>query len=605
MANRTIEAILRLSSRLGNMQAFSRVSSEFDKIDRKAKAYNRSQSAIVATAGRVRTAMLAYAAPAAITAGATAATRSFASIERRMNRIGITADASAEETEAALERVRSIANDVQAPVQGVVDALDGMVAAGATMQEALDLLPSVASAAQAADADFLDMATTADAIANSFNIAAGEMERAFDIVAKGGKEGKFELKDMASYLPSLAPAFAALGYDGEAGLRRLAAMLQTVRRETGTSGEAATAFMDVLTKMESQTVANNFAKRFGVDLREELQAARDAGEDILDAFIRLSEEAVNGDLAKLPQLFTDKQMLIAMRAILRNKDAIKEYEAAMSDAAGTVSRDLERIKSDTQSAMDEMGNAWRTLKEDFGKSIAPTAVAAMKGASNALTKDRAIRNSTYWQNASLMERMTFTFHKSAAERDAIARSGGYVIPGDEALAKQDPAMYRATAFAAMPPRLPAAPPSSLYSGPSGGLAERAAVQPGYLGMNVLAGAESKIFGSRATPDLAHTTSDDLYSATASSAKDAADKVEQGIADGGNRAAEAITRSGSRAGDAFAMTIEGAAARFGALAAESFKSRLSGFAGGASGQNVSGVPGRTMPNAGEPQSAGGM
>jgi hypothetical protein len=76
--------------------------------------------------------------------------------------------------------------------------------------------------------------------------------------------------------------------------------------------------MDVLTKMNSVTVSNSFKKQFGVDLRNEMKKAKAAGEDTLEAFIRLSKEAVNGDMSKLPLLFTDKQMLIGMRALMNH-----------------------------------------------------------------------------------------------------------------------------------------------------------------------------------------------------------------------------------------------------------------------------------------------
>lgn len=50
---------------------------------------------------------------------------------------------------------------------------------------------------------------------------------------RGDKLGKFELKDMARYLPSMLPAFEALGGEGQSGLRSLVAMLQVIRAGTG------------------------------------------------------------------------------------------------------------------------------------------------------------------------------------------------------------------------------------------------------------------------------------------------------------------------------------------------------------------------------------
>lgn len=390
MSNRVVEAVLRLSSKLGSMSAFRQLSSQFDKIDQKAQAFNRRQSLMAANSQKLQAAMLRYAAPAAVLAGAGISIKAYAEIERRMERIGITADASAGETKDALGRVRQIADDIRAPVDRVVDGLDNLTASGKTMKEALALLSPVSRTAQAADADFGQMATTADAISNSFGIAADKMERAFDIVAKGGKEGKFELKDMAAELPSLAPAFAALGYKGEAGLSRLVAYLQTVRMETGTSSEAATAFGDLLTKLESTNVANNF-KKFGVDVRRGMAEARKQGLDPIDAFFKMTRQALKGDMSKLPQLFTDKEMQRAARAILRNTDALKQYETAMGEAAGTVERDLARIVNTTEAKLDRLGNSWRQLKESIGGGLIDMGVGSlMDGASDQMTKAQAI-----------------------------------------------------------------------------------------------------------------------------------------------------------------------------------------------------------------------
>jgi TP901 family phage tail tape measure protein len=430
MSNRVVEAVLRLSSKLGSMAAFRQLSSNFDKIDMKARAFNRSQALIAANGQKLHAAMLRFLAPAAVAAGAGVSIKAYAEIERRMERIGITADASADETKAALGRVRQIADDIRAPVDQVVDGLDNLTASGKTMKEALALLSPVSRTAQAADADFGQMATTADAISNSFGITADKMERAFDIVAKGGKEGKFELKDMAAELPSLAPAFTALGYKGEAGLARLVAYLQTVRMETGMSSEAATSFMDVLTKMESTNVVNNFAK-FGVDVRRGLAEARKRGEDPIEAFFNMAHKAIKGDMSKLPQLFTDKQMLIGARAIMRNTNALKQYEAAMSDAAGTVERDLNRIVNTTEAKLDRLGNSWRQLKENIGAGLIDMGVGSlMDGASTQMSKAQAINQSLDDQGMSWFEKRMWWLKNGnigadPKAQDEMAWRGGY------------------------------------------------------------------------------------------------------------------------------------------------------------------------------------
>lgn len=425
--NRTIEAIVRLSAKLGPMAAFGQMGAKLSDVNRKASAFNKTQMLVTKGSNAAAAAMLRFAAPAAVAYGAQRVVREFAGVERTLTRIGINADASREQMAGVYKELQQLAQATATPVENIVSGLDSLIASGKSLDEAMALIGAVSATAQAAGADFGQMATTADAVSNSFGIAGSSMQAAFDILAKGGKAGKFELRDMAAELPSLAPAFAALGYEGEDGLKRLTAALQTVRMETGTSGEAATSFMDVLTKMNSVTVSNSFKKQFGVDLRNEMKKAKRAGEDTLEAFIRLSKEAVNGDMSKLPLLFTDKQMLIGMRALMNHTGDFTALLKELGSAAGTVDADLKRVLTDNQASIDKMSNSWDRLKKSVGETIAPAASGVMDTVSGGLDRGAAV-------NAGLEKtgkakgwwaRTAWGVTSSEAEKDSMAWVGGY------------------------------------------------------------------------------------------------------------------------------------------------------------------------------------
>lgn len=356
-------------------------------------------------------------------------------------------------------RWRSLANDLRVPFSQVVDGADELAASGKNMEQIGKLLPSVSRAAHASGAEFKDMATTSDAVTNSLGLLESQMERAFDVLAYGGKVGKFELKDMARELPSLLPAFAALGYKGEEGLKKIVAMLQGVRMETGQSGEAATAMMDILTKMESLTVTNNF-KKFGLDLRRSLAVARRDGKDVLDVFMDLAVQAVKGDLSKLPQLFTDKQMLIGMRALINQREQVEAWRADMSNAAGTVAADMERFSNDAQASLDTLSNAWDRLAASSGKAIVTMGGAsAMDWASDRI--DRNISLSEHLQKGGMgfLDRTNWfsRFHKAdAATQQRMQWEAGYVTDGQrEAIDAFGEDLARRHIEASVTPRRPA------------------------------------------------------------------------------------------------------------------------------------------------------
>lgn len=375
MANREIEAILKISSKLGSMKALSTLRSELAKVNQQANAFNRTQSVLARTNGimamQMRNGWAATTSaigPAVAAYAGVQAIKGYAAVERHITQIGITAGATESQTAAMMTRLRNTATEMRVPFQDVVAEMDSLVSSGKSFDEAYAMLAPVGKAAKASGADFADMATTADALSTSLGITATQMEGAFDVLAFGGKAGKFELRDMAAELPSLTPAFAALGYKGPEALKKLIAMMQGVRKETGTSSEAATALQNVFQKMNTDDTTKKF-KKFGIDSRKALKDAKDSGKDLLDTFIDLSFEAVHGDMDKLPQLFTDAQFLQGMRALMNQRGQIKAWQSDMSNAAGTVSADFKRTFADAQSSLDQLGNSLGRLSGTFAQAF--------------------------------------------------------------------------------------------------------------------------------------------------------------------------------------------------------------------------------------------
>lgn len=364
------------------------------------------------------------------------AVKEFAGVERQMTRIGITADASAAQTEAAFKSLQTQTKAMAMPLEQGITALDTLVASGLSLEEAMAFLPSVLATAQASGAATEDIANTGMKASSALKIQAKDMQRAFDVMVAGGKAGQFELKDMAQYLPTLANSFATLGYDGEEGLKKLVAILQTIREDTGDASSAATQAQNIFGKIYSNETATAF-KKMGIDLRSEMDKARKSGEDTISAFVRLSKEATKGDLSKLPQLFSDQEFRLGMQSLITSPDSLKKFFDVMnsSNVDGTVLRDLGRVLTDTQSSIDKMSESWNKLMNSVGKAAAPTASAAMDAISNDIDYGDAVREALKKRGMSFLQRETWMLKNMPlgawshnAETDRAAYEGGLRDP---------------------------------------------------------------------------------------------------------------------------------------------------------------------------------
>lgn len=365
------EAIITARDRTGRV--FSDVARKIRGVEGAAGAMNRrvgmmerANNAVARGAGAMVAATGGLLGPLAAGYGVTRAVKRFGETEMAITRIGITADATDAEVAKLQKTLRSLAFEGGKSFDEVTTGLEQLVAGGMDLPQAMPAMPAIVRTAQAAGAEVQDMANTALALGQNLGIAGGKMQEAFDILVAGGKAGKFELKDMARYMPSIMPAAVAVGMKGEDGLKRIVALLQAVRAGTGTTEEAASSVQNIFAKMESEQTVTRF-KKFGIDLRKEMARARKEGKDLLQTFMGLTEQATKGDLSKIPQLFSDMEFARGMRALLSFKDLLGEVTSKLDNAKGAAGRDFDRVTQRSQIAINRLSESWDRAVEAIGR----------------------------------------------------------------------------------------------------------------------------------------------------------------------------------------------------------------------------------------------
>jgi len=250
-----------------------------------------------------------------------------------------------------------------------IDILSGL---GLDPTTAAKIIAPIGRAATAYKADIADLSNATFSSIDNLKLPIGQTARALDIMAKAGKDGAFELKDMAREFPALTAAAAALGQRGAPAIADLAAAAQIARKGAGDSATAANNLLNLLNKINTKDTFKNF-KDFGIDLPKALKKAAKDGKSPIEAILELTNKATKGDASKLAFLFQDAQVQAALRPLLQNIDLYRQIRSDALKATGTVERDFNgRLANDGASSQAKFNAQLERLKITLGERVLPT-----------------------------------------------------------------------------------------------------------------------------------------------------------------------------------------------------------------------------------------
>jgi TP901 family phage tail tape measure protein len=306
--------------------------------------------------------------------------RTAAAFETQLEDIGQKAGIPVEQFAALGRRIQQVGRDTNQASSQIASAVDAMASRGADIDTALTVANPIGKAATAYRASTEDMAAAAWSAVDNLKVPADQVGRAIDMMALTGKEGAFELRDMAQYFPALGAAYQGLGQSGVEAVGDLAAALQVVRKGTGDSASAATNLQNVLQKMRSPTTVRAF-KRMGVSLEQELAGAAKRGLTPIEAIADVTAKTLDGDLSKLGYLFEDAQVQAGMRSLIQGMDEYQRIRDKAFRSKGVVDADYNRRIETANGAMER----WAATTERFQISIAAALLPALSDVLDTVT----------------------------------------------------------------------------------------------------------------------------------------------------------------------------------------------------------------------------
>lgn len=282
--------------------------------------------------------------------------------EHSLRALGNVADLIPKDLKRVQAEVLSLTKVTNQSQEALLGGLGALLSRGMGLSDGLALIKPIGMAATATQASIDDLSKTLFAGVDNLKIPVSQATAYLDTLAQAGKEGSFELRDMAQFFPSITAKAQALGMAGRQSAAQLGAALQIAMKGAGEPSEAANNLLNFLSKITSPETARNFEK-MGINLQAEVKKGWASG-DLPGHMVELVSRVTKGDPFKMGALFSDMQVLSFLKPMIANMDEYRRIRDKSMSAAGVVDKDH-------QSMMGTAIEQWKQLKLQVANIVLP------------------------------------------------------------------------------------------------------------------------------------------------------------------------------------------------------------------------------------------
>ncbi|MBM3650952.1 MAG: phage tail tape measure protein, partial [Alphaproteobacteria bacterium] len=293
-----------------------------------------------------------------------------AQFEHALARFGTVANISGDALETVGRQVIGLSSITNQAAGDLLRGLEFLVGKGLDPAKASAAIGTIGRAATATGASIEDLAAASFALIDNLEVAPEALPKALDMLAQAGKEGGFELRDMAREFPRLTAGAAMLGLKGSEAVASLSAALQVALKGAADPAEAANNFANFIAKVTSPETVQRFRK-FGIDIEQEINAALVGGVNPIERMIGLIQEASDGDQFKMGELFGDMQVLNFLKPMIRNMAEFRRIKEATGKAGGVVDADFATMMATATEQARGFGIAIANLGRALGTALLP------------------------------------------------------------------------------------------------------------------------------------------------------------------------------------------------------------------------------------------
>lgn len=361
MVNRlTTEILINLA---GNLTAKARQyganMSEFARTNQRAmnvvKATSAAAGRAIDAVGNRYTGMIAGFASGAML-------RNFADTDRRLTRLGISADKTKEQITSIYSDVQDVSIKTRIDDKELVGFLETVNAMTGDIEFGIKNLKSAAltiagtgSSGESVGALFAQF--------QKYGINDDKNSTlAMDVLNRLGKEGAYELKDLAEKAGPSLSLYAAAGGRGVKGIKDVGVVMESAMDATGNRDTAATLVENFIREVQNPKIAAALEKK-GVKIRDKNGKLKYSLPELLlmlsEGSARGGKKSGKGQLGELMDVgFTQTSLdLISGVSSQKGQENLRRYNAVVADGA-SIQKDATYAAQDFTSALQSLNTTW-------------------------------------------------------------------------------------------------------------------------------------------------------------------------------------------------------------------------------------------------------
>lgn len=335
-----------------------------------------------------------------------AATKEIIELDNRLTRIGLTADASAEQVASLKQKVFEAASDssIKIDTTSINDALDVVMTKTGDLKYAEDNIRNIAIAIQATGEQGASIGSVF-AEFQKFGYSAEQITQLMDDMVKQGDQGAFTFGEFAKAGSAVISAYSPIGTAPE-DIKKANAAMQIIMKGTKSAEIAVTALGSAMSELSSPDKQQKLMA-IGVRVRDESGKFRDFN-DIMADLLKVSEKVGNTDF--LGNIFGQTSMQ-AIRAysnfyedmypkLMDLGDTAGAMENKSATMANTLAANLQQVQTafvrfadaKLTEPLEKLTNLLNKLAEDpdafnrifTGIAVGIGSIAAVKGLSSVI-----------------------------------------------------------------------------------------------------------------------------------------------------------------------------------------------------------------------------